>query len=270
MTMNIDNNNKQSYLYLDHSAITGEDTRPIVGYVANTCGRGDRSIAVPQYPVKASEIELLFKDIPYLDILADIDSTVREAVDNQLTAFARALGVTDSKALADLVISGKNVDKRVEAAYSKCCTLYYRSFYDVDTPYYVDDVSRLFEQWAAQKLKDNEELAALIKDGYLSPWGGQFYLTEVDKVLLYSIPDDDDGYTEKEVEDQPSFALFDVTTCIWQQIKAYYGITEGSGIGWERWAAERSYRDIMDAIAQAVWGFKDSTGFTPVREIKSL
>lgn len=259
--MNIENNNKQSYLYLDHSAITGEDTRPIVGYVGG--------IAVPQYPVKASEIELLFKDIPYLDILADIDGTVIEAVEQQKDAFARALGVTDSKALADLVISGKHTDKRIEEAYEKCRRLYHRSFYDTDTPYYIDDVSRLFEQWTAQKLKDNEELSALIKDGYLSPWSGQFYLIN-DKVLLYSIPDDDDGYTEKEMEDQPSFALFDVTSCVWQQIKAHYGITEDSGITFESWVTERSYRDIMDAIAQAVWGFEDSTGFTPVREIKSL
>lgn len=262
MTMNIDNkNNKQSYLYLDHSAITGEDTRPIVGYVGG--------IAVPQYPVKASEIELLFKDIPYLDILDDIDSTIIEAVDKQEKAFARALGVTAFDEMYLLCKEKKHTDKRIEEAYSKCCTIYYRSFYDVDAPYYVDDVCRLFEQWTAQKLKDNAELSALIKDGYLSPWSGQFYLIN-DKVLLYSLPDDDDGYTEKEMEDQPSFALFDVTSCVWQQIKAHCGIPAGDSITFESWATERSYRDIMDAIAQAVWGFEDSTGFTPVREIKSL
>lgn len=262
MTMNNDNNKqKQSYLYLDNSVITGKDTRHIVGYVGG--------VAVPQYPVKASEIELLFKDIPSLEILADIEGTVREAVDNQLNAFAIALGVTGSDALSDLVINGKNVDKRVEAAYFKCCTLYYRSFYDANTPYYIDDVYRLFEQWTAQKLKNNKELSALIKDGYLSPWSGQFYLIN-DKVLLYSIPDDDDGYTEKEMEDKPSFALFDVTSCVWQQIRAYYDIPADSGISFESWATERSYRGIMDAIAQAVWGFEDSADFTPVREIKSL
>lgn len=260
MIMNTNNNNNgKSYLYLDNSAFTGEDTREIVGYVGN--------IAVPQYPVKASELDKLFSDVEYVDILDDLDSTVREATDKQYKAFAEALGVTDTNELVDLLFDRANADKHIAEAYKRCCHLYNKSFYDAVSPYRLDDICIMFGQWAAQKLAGNKELAELIDDGFLSPWGGQFYLIN-GKVLLYSLPDDDDEYCHTEAEARPSSALFDVTSCIWRQIQAYYGISAGRSFA--EWTAGRSYRSIMNAIAAAVWGLKDSSGMPPVRLIKSL
>lgn len=175
-----------SYLYLKNR-VTNTDNRPVVALL--------EGIQVPQYPIKASELDMVFSDIDNVDMLTDLGETIKDAVDTQQEAFKKvacerysvAYNGSVSVDMEEQRLSNTQPKSPYVALYGALWASYYRSYYDTDTTVYIDDWWVMFTQWRVNKLQtEYPKLAEGIDRGifYLC-YNGLFYIT-ADYKRLYS------------------------------------------------------------------------------------
>lgn len=257
-----------SYLYLKNR-ITNTDNRPVVAVV--------EGIEVPQYPIKASELDMVFGDIDSMDMLTDLGDTIKDDVDTQQVAFKKVAceryGVTYNGSVSvdmeEQRLSNTQPKETHITLYSELWGTYYKSYYDIDTPVYIDDLWVMFEQWRVNKLKDvYPKLAEGIDRGiFYVCYDALFYITsDYDKLYAYDMFTGD--AEEASNTDNTADNICDVTQCIWESLQKYLGLNSGSYSSFRDWAVEQKNADtIADIISEMLWGFK---GCVMIKEIGEL
>lgn len=247
-----------SYLYLKNR-LTNTDNRPVVALV--------EGIQVPQYPIKASELDLVFSDIGNVDMLTDLGDTIKDAVDAQQEEFKRVVceryGVSycsavfadmEKQRLSSVQPKSPHVD-----LYSALWASYYRSYYDTDTTVYIDDLWVMFAQWRVNKLQtEYPKLAEGIDRGiFYVCYNGLFYITaNYERLYAYDMFTGD--AEEASNTDNTADNICDVTQCIWESLQEYLGLNSGSYSSFRDWAVEQKNADtIADIISEMLWGFSD-------------
>lgn len=258
-----------NYLYLK-DRVNNIDNRPVVAVI--------EGVSVPQYPIKASEIDKLFSEIDNYCVLDDLSVTIREAVDDQQKTFKKIAcdkyGVIyNSSVLVDME------DQRLQTAqpgrphidlYRALWGEYYRSYYDIDTKIVIDDLWGMYNAWRALKIK---EVYPKVSKGISA---GVFYVD--DSALLYISADYDrlyayDKWTGDPAEESSlgySVAdnITDVTQCVWESLQKHLGIYSGSYGSFEDWAVDqKDTNTIADVVSEMLWGFK---GCVMIKEIAEL
>lgn len=248
-----------SYLYLK-DRYNNIDDRPVVAVVAG--------INVPQYPIKASELDTIFNEIDSMDILEDLEETIKEAVNEQQETFKKIAceryGVIyNSCVSSDMEVqrihntNSKTLPPYV-ALYASLWASYYNSYYDTATSVYIDDICVMYGKWRADKLrKDYPQLAKGIEKGvFCVCYAYLFYITaDYDKLYSYAMFTGDS--TEESNTDKTADNITDVTDAIWQGIKKYLGLYGTTYASFEDWAAEQMDVDVIsDIVSEMLWGFK--------------
>lgn len=246
-----------SYLYLKNR-ITNTDNRPVVAVV--------EGIEVPQYPIKASELDMMFGDIDSMDMMTDLWDTIKDAVDTQQVAFKKVAceryGVTYNGSVSvdmeEQRLSNTQAKEAHTNLYLELWGAYYKSYYDTDTTVYIDDLWVMFAQWRVNKLQTEYlKLAEGIDRGiFYVCYDALFYITsDYDKLYSYDMFTGD--AEEASNTDNTADNICDVTQCIWESLQKYLGLNSGSYSSFRDWAVEqKDTKEIADIISEMLWGFK--------------
>lgn len=257
-----------SYLYLKNR-ITNTDNRPVVAVV--------EGIEVSQYPIKASELDMVFDDIDSMDMLTDLGETIKDAVDTQQEEFKEAAceryGVAyNGSVLVDMEeqrLSNTQAKEAHITLYSELWGTYYKSYYDIDTQVYIDDLWIMFEQWRANKLQtEYPKLAEGIDIGifYLC-YNELFYIT-ADYKRLYSYDMFTGDAEEASNKDNTADNICDVTQCIWESLQKYLGLNSGSYSSFRDWAVEqKDTKEIADVLSKMLWGLNSCVMIKEIEEL---
>lgn len=253
-----------SYLYLKNR-ITNTDNRPVVAVI--------EGIQVPQYPIKASELDLVFSDIGNVDMLTDLGDTIKDAVDTQQEAFKKVAceryGVTYNGSVSvdmeEQRLSNTQAKEAHINLYSELWGAYYKSYYDTDTTVYIDDLWVMFAQWRVNKLQTEYlKLAEGIDRGifYLC-YNGLFYITsKYERLYAY------DMFTGDADEASNTDNICDVTQCIWESLQKYLGLNSGSYDSFRDWAVEqKDTKEIADVLSKMLWGLNSCVMIKEIGEL---
>ncbi|WP_299449274.1 hypothetical protein [uncultured Phascolarctobacterium sp.] len=238
--------------------INNIDNKNIVAEVAG--------IAIPQYPVKASEVMAIFskatkgQDID--DLYAKVDKEVKSVTRGLIRAIEELQGeyIDRAEMYRLLNLDVNQAKTETEKLVCACLAEYYGSYFDVanTTILSLEEIPELFAEYRGREIaKHNKALGNLITSGFIS-YGYQVFYIPVDRKRIYFVEPvciEEERDYNTDVSDN-STAFVDLTECLWREIKTNVYIQENSI---EEYLNNHSNKEIADHICTALWNFKSNT-----------